>query len=66
MTNNKTLSILVKPINNNGGYEMKLTKQDIKEIKDNINKGYTLCLPLNLTIKQYQNIIKQIENKKGF
>lgn len=45
---------------------MKLTKQDIKEIKDNINKGYTLCLPLNLTIKQYQNIIKQIENKKGF
>lgn len=44
---------------------MKLTKQDIKEIKDNINKGLTLCLPLNLTIKQYQNIIKQIENKKG-
>ena len=45
---------------------MKLKKQDIKEIKDNINKGLTLCLPQNLTNKQYQNIIKQIENKKGF
>lgn len=65
MTNKKQGYILVKPINNNGGYKMKLTKQDIKEIKDNINKGLTLCLPLNLTNKQYQNIIKQIENKKG-
>jgi hypothetical protein len=44
---------------------MKLTKQDIKEIKDIVNKGYTICFPQNLTIKQYQNIIKQIENKKG-
>ena len=44
---------------------MKLTKQDIKEIIENLNKGLTLCFPVSITTKQYQSIIKQIEKARG-
>jgi hypothetical protein len=48
---------------------MKLTKQDLQEIVKELEKGATLCLPQPISIKEYKNIIQQIENfaaqKKG-
>jgi len=41
---------------------MKLSIKQLKEIKQQIDKGLTLCLPQSISIKQYDNIIKQIDN----
>ena len=40
---------------------MKLTKQDLQEIVKELEKGATLCLPQEISIKEYEKIIKQIE-----
>ncbi len=39
-----------------------LSNTELKEIKQQIDKGLTLCLPQSISIKQYDNIIKQIDN----
>lgn len=41
---------------------MKLSKKDLQEIVKELEQGATLCLPQSISIKQYENIIKQIEN----
>lgn len=41
---------------------MKLTKKDLQEIVNNLEKGLTLCLPQEISIKEYEKIIKQIES----
>lgn len=41
---------------------MKLSIKQLKEIKQQIDKGLTLCLPQSISLKQYDNIIKQIDN----
>ena len=41
---------------------MKLSITELKKIKQQIDKGLTLCLPQSISIKQYDNIIKQIDN----
>ena len=45
-----------------GDNTMKLSITELKEIKQQIDKGLTLCLPQSISIKQYDNIIKQIDN----
>ena len=41
---------------------MKLSITELKEIKEQIDKGLTLCLPQSISLKQYDSIIKQIDN----
>jgi exonuclease VII small subunit len=41
---------------------MKLTKQELQEIVKELEKGSTLCLPQEISIKEYEKIIKQIES----
>jgi len=41
---------------------MKLSITELKEIKQQIDKGLTLCLPQSISLKQYDSIIKQIDN----
>jgi exonuclease VII small subunit len=41
---------------------MKLTKKDLQEIIKELEQGATLCLPQEISIKEYENIIKQIES----
>lgn len=41
---------------------MKLSIIELKEIKEHLDKGFTLCLPQTISLKQYDNIIKQIDN----
>ena len=41
---------------------MKLSITELKEIKQQIDKGLTLCLPQSITLKQYDSIIKQIDS----
>lgn len=41
---------------------MKLSITELKEIKEQFDKGLTLCLPQTISLKQYDNIIKQIDN----
>jgi len=41
---------------------MKLSIKQLKEIKQQIDKGLTLCLPQSISLKQYDSIIKQIDN----
>jgi len=41
---------------------MKLSITELKEIKQQIDKGLTLCLPQSISIKQYESIIQQIDN----
>jgi hypothetical protein len=40
---------------------MKLSKKDLQEIVNNLEKGLTLCLPQEISIKEYKKIIQQIE-----
>ena len=40
---------------------MKLTKKDLQEIVKELEKGATLCLPQEISIKEYEKIIQQIE-----
>ena len=39
-----------------------LSNTELKEIKQQIDKGLTLCLPQSITLKQYDSIIKQIDS----
>jgi hypothetical protein len=39
-----------------------LSNKQLKEIKEQIDKGLTLCLPQSISIKQYESIIQQIDN----
>jgi uncharacterized membrane protein len=41
---------------------MKLSIKQLKEIKQQIDKGFTLCLPQSISLKQYDSIIKQIDS----
>lgn len=41
---------------------MKLSITELKEIKEQLDKGLTLCLPQSISLKQYDSIIKQIDN----
>lgn len=41
---------------------MKLSKKEIQEIVKELEKGSTLCLPQEISLKNYFKIIKQIEN----
>jgi hypothetical protein len=41
---------------------MKLSITELKEIKQQIDKGLTLCLHQSISLKQYNSIIKQIDN----
>ena len=41
---------------------MKLSKKEIQEILKELQKGSTLCLPQEISLKNYFKIIKQIEN----
>jgi hypothetical protein len=41
---------------------MKLSIKQLKEIKQQIDKGLTLCLPQSISLKQYDSIIQQIDN----
>jgi len=41
---------------------MKLSIKQLKEIKQQIDKGLTLCLPQSISLKQYESIIQQIDN----
>ena len=41
---------------------MKLSIIELEEIKQQIDKGLTLCLPQSISLKQYDSIIKQIDN----
>ena len=41
---------------------MKLSITELKEIKQQLDKGLTLCLTQTISLKQYDNIIKQIDN----
>ena len=41
---------------------MKLSIIELKEIKQQLDKGLTLCLPQSISLKQYDSIIKQIDN----
>jgi hypothetical protein len=45
-----------------GDNTMKLSITELKEIKQQIDKGLTLCLPQTISLKQYNSIIKQIDN----
>lgn len=45
---------------------MKLSITELKEIKQQIDKGLTLCLPQSISLKQYHSIIKQIDNYTGY
>ena len=45
-----------------GDNTMKLSIIELKEIKQQLDKGLTLCLPQSISLKQYDNIIKQIDN----
>jgi exonuclease VII small subunit len=44
---------------------MKLSKKEIQEIVNNLEKGLTLCLPQEMSLKDYQKIIKQIKDVEG-
>ncbi len=44
---------------------MKLSKKEIQEIVNNLEKGLTLCLPQEISLKDYQKIIKQIKDVEG-
>jgi hypothetical protein len=39
-----------------------LSITELEEIKQQIDKGLTLCLPQSISLKQYDNIIKQLDN----
>jgi hypothetical protein len=39
-----------------------LSNKQLKEIKEQIDKGLTLCLPQSISINQYESIIQQIDN----
>jgi hypothetical protein len=41
---------------------MKLSIKQLKEIKQQIDKGLTLCLPQSISLKQYDSIMQQIDN----
>lgn len=41
---------------------MKLSKKEIQEIVKELEKGSTLCLPQEISLKNYFKIIKQIED----
>jgi len=41
---------------------MQLSKKEIQEILKELEKGSTLCLPQEISLKNYFKIIKQIEN----
>ena len=41
---------------------MKLSITELEYIKQQREKGLTLCLPQTISLKQYHNIIKQIDN----
>jgi exonuclease VII small subunit len=41
---------------------MKLSKKDLQEIVKELEQGATLCLPQEISIKEYEKIIQQIEN----
>lgn len=41
---------------------MLLNKNELQDIKENIDKGLTLQLPLTISEKQYNAICNQIEN----
>jgi hypothetical protein len=41
---------------------MLLNKYELQDIKENIDKGLTLQLPLTISVKQYKSICNQIEN----
>jgi len=41
---------------------MKLSITELKEIKQQLDKGLTLCLTQTISLNQYDNIIKQIDN----
>ena len=41
---------------------MKLSNQELQEVIEYIKQGYTLCLPQEISLKNYFKIIKQIEN----
>jgi hypothetical protein len=45
---------------------MKLSIIELKEIKQQLDKGLTLCLPQSISLKQYHSIIKQIDNYTGY
>ena len=45
-----------------GDNAMKLSIIELEEIKQQIDKGFTLCLPQTISLKQYDSIIKQIDN----
>jgi hypothetical protein len=44
---------------------MKLSKKEILEIVQELEKGATLCLPQAISTKDYFKIIKQIEDVQG-
>jgi hypothetical protein len=44
---------------------MKLSKKEILEIVQELEKGATLCLPQEISKKDYFKIIKQIEDVQG-
>jgi hypothetical protein len=39
-----------------------LSITELEEIKQQLDKGLTLCLPHTILLKQYDSIIKQIDN----
>jgi len=41
---------------------MKLSITELEYIKQQIDKGLTLCLPQSISLKQYDSIIQQIDN----
>ena len=41
---------------------MLLNKYELQDIKENIDKGLTLQLPLTISVKQYNSICTQINN----
>ena len=41
---------------------MKLSITELKEIKQQLDKGLTLCIPQSISLKQYDSIIKQIDS----
>lgn len=44
---------------------MKLSKKELNEIINNLDKGLTLCLPKSISFKQYQSIVNQINKARG-